>query len=48
MARDSIQVRISVALVFALTLYNYAVLDVGDGTETICDGLVGEALGQIC
>ena len=48
MARDSIQVGISVALLVALTFYDYAVLDIERKGETTCDGLVGEALGQIC
>lgn len=47
MARDSLKVCVSVALLPALTFYDYAVLDVECRGETTRDGHVGEALGQI-
>jgi hypothetical protein len=47
MARDSIQVRVSVILLLALTFYNSSVLDIERRRETACVGLVGETLDQI-
>lgn len=47
MARDSIQVRVFVTLLLALTFYNFSVLDTEWRRETTCIGLVGETLDQI-